>query len=118
MAELHDDNPASPSTWTVPDWATAEFAPGQSAPEVEVVIAAGNAEDADETAVGEAYEAWQEADDGLTVAAQMAPAPVTSQPASHSIRARIRATPIEEPVEAKSQGLFAAIVRLFRRDRS
>lgn len=111
LPEFHDDKPAAPSSWSVPDWAMSDFAPGQSASN------SGIAHDADEPSARETSDTWQDHDVDPAFPAQAAPAPVSSQPASHSIRARIRATPIEEPVEAKSQGLFAAIVRLFRRNR-
>jgi hypothetical protein len=116
-AEFRDDDQSAPSTWIVPDWATSEFAPGQSAIETGPAAAAELARDADETAISETADAWQDHGGDLPFATQSEPLPVRSQPASHSIRARIRATPNEEPVEAPREGLFAAIVRLFRRNR-
>jgi len=111
LPEFQDDKPAAQSGWSVPDWAMSDLAPGQSASN------SGIDRNADESRVSETFQAWQDRDEDLAFTAQAAPAPVSAQPTSHSIRARIRATPIEEPVEAKSQGFFAAIMRLFRGNR-
>lgn len=103
-SDFYDDTPTMPSVWSPPEWAEVQ-APTHAA-------TVGN--DATEAGPADASMPGHGQNADLPFAPEPARAHISAQPASHALRARIRATPTEEVLENSSGGPLTALVRFFK----